>query len=323
MGELNDYSGTAASNNAAAPGGWPEGMLAGSLNNSDREFAARLKRWYLDNNGSLATGGTSTAITVTLNAQHSAWFDGLSIWSRVTTTCGATPTLNPTGSGALGAKSLYWPDGTQLAANDIVAGGVYGFYYELTSDKVYVIGAKPSVTITGGDGITVTAGDVDFAPSELSDVALATNDQVVIADTSDSNNPKTATAADFQSLFAASAADQETATSATVNVTPSVQQRHPSAAKCWGNVTVSGGTPTLNESYNVTGIADTATGQLTVTIGTDFAAATYAAIHTVGLANGFPTQASKAAGSIILECRGPAAGLSDPAYYDWIFLGDQ
>jgi hypothetical protein len=179
MGELNDYSGTAGSNNAEAPNGWKEGILAGSLNNSDREFAARVKRWYADNNGSLATAGTSTAITITLNAQHSAWFDGLSFYSRITTTCGATPTINPTGSGALGAKSLYWPDGTQLGSGDIVAGGVYGFYYELTSDKVFVIGSKPSAVGPA------SSTDNALARFDGTTGKLLQNSAVVVADAGD------------------------------------------------------------------------------------------------------------------------------------------
>jgi hypothetical protein len=324
VADINDLSVTDASNTAR----FPEGMARASVNNAARALEGIIARWDKDTNGSLATGGTSTAITVTLNRSSiAAWYDGLYIFARVTTTCGATPTLNPTGSGALGAKSLYWPDGTQLAANDIVAGGVYGFFYELTSDKVYVIGAKPTVTMTGGDGITVTSGDIDFVPSELADVALATGDQVVIADASDSNNPKTATASDFQSLFAAVQADQETGTSTTTNVTPGVQHFHPSAAKCWGYVTVTTGTPTLVVSYNVTSIADNDVGEVTVNIGTDISSANYAAlVNTAGAEstgiNGGEEFASRAAGSFVAINTNEAGTFSDPESYSFAVYGD-
>lgn len=46
--KLSGYSTTPASNNAASPDGWPEGMTAGSVNNSDREFAARVREFYED-----------------------------------------------------------------------------------------------------------------------------------------------------------------------------------------------------------------------------------------------------------------------------------
>ncbi len=46
--------------------------------------------------------------------------------------------------------------------------------------------------------------------------------------------------------------------------------------KGWANVSVSGGTPTLNADYNVTSITDTGVGLLTVTWETDFSSANYA-----------------------------------------------
>jgi len=46
--------------------------------------------------------------------------------------------------------------------------------------------------------------------------------------------------------------------------------------KGWANVSVSGGTPTLNADYNVTSITDSGVGLLTVTWETDFSSANYA-----------------------------------------------
>jgi hypothetical protein len=305
-------------------------MARASVNNAARALEGMVARWHKDNNGSLATGGTSTAITVTLNQSSiAAWYDGLTFAARITTTCGATPTINPTGSGALGAKSLYWAgNGEQVTTGDLVSTSVAWFMYELTSDKVYVFGSKPTVTMTGGDGITVTAGDIDFVPSELADVALATGDQVVIADASDSNNPKAATASDFQSLFAAVQADQETGTSTTTNVTPGVQHFHPSAAKCWGYVTVSGGTPTLAVNYNVTSIADTDVGRVTVTIATDFSSANYAVVAltsgaTTAGRNALEQIGSRAAGAFEIVNTNEAATASDPDAYSFAAYGDQ
>jgi hypothetical protein len=51
--------------------------------------------------------------------------------------------------------------------------------------------------------------------------------------------------------------------------------------KGWANVSVSGGTPTLNADYNVTSITDTGVGLLTVTWETDFSSANYAVTATV------------------------------------------
>lgn len=75
---------------------------------------------------------------------------------------------------------------------------------------------------------------------------------------------------------AASQAEQETGTEAAKYVAPATQQYHASAAKAWGQVTYSTGTPTLNASYNMTSITDTGTGDLLFTIATDFSSGSYA-----------------------------------------------
>lgn len=133
-------------------------MARASVNNAARALEGIIARWHKDNNGSLATGGTSTAYTLTLNQSSvAAWYDGLTFAARITDTCGATPTINPTGSGALGAKSLYWAgSGVQLAAGDLVATSVAQFCYEATSDKVYVYAAS-------GRGLVGALGSTDNA----------------------------------------------------------------------------------------------------------------------------------------------------------------
>lgn len=74
------------------------------------------------------------------------------------------------------------------------------------------------------------------------------------------------------------AASQETATSTTLFVTPAVQQRHPSGCKAWHRITYSAGTPTAAESYNVTSLTDTGTGDARVNLTVAFGAATYCAV---------------------------------------------
>lgn len=75
---------------------------------------------------------------------------------------------------------------------------------------------------------------------------------------------------DFAVAFA-SASDQETATSAVTAVSPSVQQRHPSAVKFWWCGTTSGpGTATTTASYNVSAVSSAGLGLLSVSVDTDF-----------------------------------------------------
>ena len=75
---------------------------------------------------------------------------------------------------------------------------------------------------------------------------------------------------------AATQAQQEAAIDVVQPVTPGRQHFHPSAATFWAHVTVSAGVPTLQASYDVTGITDSALGVLTETIATNFSSSYWA-----------------------------------------------
>jgi hypothetical protein len=125
----------------------------------------------------------------------------------------------------------------------------------------------------------------------------------------------------------AAQADQETATSTALAVTPGRQQFHPSAAKCWAFVTVSGGVPTLAASYNITSITDSGVGDLTITIATDFSSANWAGLATVSAA-GVQTycyESSKSAGSVEYAAINAvsADAVKDPGSWSFAGFGDQ
>lgn len=133
MAEISSLSVTDASNTAR----WPENMAPSAVNNAGRADEGMLARAFKDTiDGALTTAGTSTAYTCTLNRQESAWYTGLQFVVKWHTASGATPTINPTGSGALGAKSLYWPDGNQVGASEIVSGSYGLIYYDGTNAVV-------------------------------------------------------------------------------------------------------------------------------------------------------------------------------------------
>lgn len=127
------------------------------------------------------------------------------------------------------------------------------------------------------------------------------------------------------STLAAVQADQETSTSLTTFVSPGTQHFHPSAAKCWGNTT-GAGSPVIGPSYNTTSITDTAVGRLTVTIATDFSAATWTGVCCTTNAtnsNRMCDLVTKAAGSVILESASATTTLADPGTgWEWAFYGD-
>jgi hypothetical protein len=129
-------------------------------------------------------------------------------------------------------------------------------------------------------------------------------------------------------------ADMEGASSTSVVVTPGRQHFHPSAAKCWGKTSVAAGTPTLQVSYNVTSITDTATDQLTVTIANVFSSANYAcqvsieaqtttlSATTTSLAV-FIRNATLLAGSFIIQaCEFDIGAATDPSSWHWACFGD-
>lgn len=126
---------------------------------------------------------------------------------------------------------------------------------------------------------------------------------------------------------AATQAEMETATSLLVTVTPGRQHFHPGHSKCWAYVTVSGGTPTLQQSYNITSITDTAVGSLTVTIANDFSSAEWCCVPSIETdvasnADFVHIRSPKAAGSVVLHSSDTAAALEDPDAWNMDGKGD-
>ncbi len=130
----------------------------------------------------------------------------------------------------------------------------------------------------------------------------------------------------FQDVLAvATQANQETGTSLAAFVTPGRQQFHPSAAKCWALVTYSGGTPTLAVSYNITSITDSGTGDLLITIATDFSSASwsYDVSNEIAGAVVVSQSAARAAGTLRIITNTTASSSSDPASIGFTGFGDQ
>lgn len=103
MSEVNSWSTTASSNNSTPPDGWPENMSFANVNNSARENMAAIKRWRDDINGTLTSGGSSGAYTLTPNRTISAHASGLEfVWkANHTTAASSSPTLNLSSIGAV------------------------------------------------------------------------------------------------------------------------------------------------------------------------------------------------------------------------------
>lgn len=127
--------------------------------------------------------------------------------------------------------------------------------------------------------------------------------------------------------------EMETATSTLLAVTPGRQHFHPGHPKFWAKATVAAGVPTLQTSYNVTSIADTGVGLLTVTIATDFSSANWCAGVTVEYQTGEASgqlgiidTGGLSAGAIVARCMQTGASanatLDDPDSWHIMGSGD-
>ena len=132
------WSKTAASNGNADPTiGWAEGMVPSAVNDSARAEMAAIAMWRDDISGSITTGGSSTAYTITSNSV----FASLALMANQMiafvphATNGATVTLNCDG---LGAKPLRSEPSTELLAGVLVQGTVYTATYN-NSDAVWYL----------------------------------------------------------------------------------------------------------------------------------------------------------------------------------------
>ena len=131
-------------------------------------------------------------------------------------------------------------------------------------------------------------------------------------------------------LSRATQAQQETATSVNVAVTPGRQQYHPSAAKGWVLFDSAGA---IQESYNVTSVNRDSAGTFTITWATDFATATYAIVVTAifdsaaSTATTFVGQVqstSKAVGAVVVKTLRVSDGAPiDTTFTSVVAYGDQ
>lgn len=168
---------------------------------------------------------------------------------------------------------------------------------------------------------TVTLADADLAFTH-------SGGKATFAGTLTGNRTYTLPDADHTFLTAAAKSDMETATSSITAATPAVVQNHPGVAKVWAYITVSGGTPSLDASYNVTSITDTSAGNVTVTIDTDFSSANYCAIAQAVTAGGAAHMASvktgQAAGSFVVRTALTSSGAdTDNINISVVAFGDQ
>src|SRR5262245_54777847 len=118
---------------------WAEGQAPSSINDSGRAMMAAIAKYRDDIGGAIATGGTSTAYTVSSYEvfDNLAHLGGQMIAFTPHTTNAATVTLNVDG---LGAKPLRTAPNTELLAGTIIQGTPYVAVYSNTDGVFYLQG---------------------------------------------------------------------------------------------------------------------------------------------------------------------------------------
>lgn len=129
------WSVTASDNDdadAAVP--WPEGMLPGSVNNSSRGIMAAVARLIKDINGTIDTGGSANAYTITSSSGHTALTNGIICSALAGATNTGTSTLNLNSLGAKKIRTFGKSGELELVAGQIQAGCSYQFKYDTQLD---------------------------------------------------------------------------------------------------------------------------------------------------------------------------------------------
>jgi hypothetical protein len=153
------------SNSSPAPDGAPEGMMPSGINDVIRADRGAIKRWYNQTIPKL-TGGTSTAFTLTYGVAPTSLADGMTHLVQFNQACGASPTLNVNGLGAIPLHKYFGGVWGVLAASDVtidlVAEVAYnagaGAYRIISSSSFFPLSSQSATTfLTSGVTLSNTA----------------------------------------------------------------------------------------------------------------------------------------------------------------------
>jgi hypothetical protein len=246
--------------------------------------------------------GTATDKSATPDSVAGLWQRGDNL-----TPSGGTVTLPAGGGGVFNVAA-----GNFSAISTASGGRGLLFVFGGASTITY---NSTSMILPGSANITTAAGDCALFVNEAATDASGTNWRCVWFQRR-SGSPVNLT----DNL--ATEAEMETNTSTTKTPSVATVRHDPGVAKCWGYFDYAGGT---NASHNITSIADTATGRVTVTIATNFSSANWAASVTLEQTAGLcPSYVSKAAGTIeIRSSNGNSGALQDATAIDFIGFGTQ
>lgn len=193
--------------------------------------------------------------------------------------------------------------------------------------SIYLISGSPS-----GDWSSFSAGDlvqytssawVRFVPAEGWRVWVADEDLIYTC-TGSNTWLSSAASTSAAGIVEKATSSEIIAETADKYADGADMKHHPGVAKFWAKVAVSGGTPSVSASYNVTGIVDDGTGLITITIANDFSSANWCCIASPFMGSGNTVNlriAAQAAGTVQLDLTTGADGNTSTDPSAWMVSG--
>jgi len=154
MSDVQTWSATAASNNSAAPNGFPEGMPPSGVNDAAREVMAAVARYRADTDGVNTSSGTNT-ITLAASRTMTAYAQGDMFTFKAGGTNSGATTLNVD---SLGAKDVQF-NGAACTGGEIVSGLMYTVVYDGTQFQLLNASSYPAIDITTLEVTNIKAKD--------------------------------------------------------------------------------------------------------------------------------------------------------------------
>jgi len=172
IGGSTPWSEADASNNTAAPQGFPEGMLPSGVNDAARALMGATKRFWDRINGTLLAGGVADAYTLTYGVNDASLYQGAVYTFRAPAANTGASTLNV--NDGTGAHPIVRNGSTAteaLSAFDIVVGGYYSVAWDSVSTQFVLLGGMPA----GQGGFAAALHSVSAClTSEIASLSVAT-----------------------------------------------------------------------------------------------------------------------------------------------------
>jgi hypothetical protein len=156
MTDISTWNAVDDSNNAAAPAGWPEGMMPSGVNNAARAMQGALKRWRDQSQPTVTATGSGDAQIITYPVAPAALASGdVFCFFALANTGPATLQVN-----AQAAKPVRTSVGTALIGGEMPAGAAVMVVYDGTNFRMLAAPTPLSIS-NGGTGQTTPAAAAD------------------------------------------------------------------------------------------------------------------------------------------------------------------